>query len=136
MLGSTYLYQKNDCSKGVENLNRVLEFDPENCDALKSLGYAYFGGLCTSNYNKALDYLTRALACLSKKEPDQCKEVDLQLWIGQTYQFRALDRRDAKQKEASKKDFKAAYDWYLKVLDCEAGNKAAIEGRDQVKFEF
>jgi tetratricopeptide (TPR) repeat protein len=137
MLGSTYLYQLNDCKNGVANLERVLEMDPGQCDALKSIGYAYFGGLCSTNYNKALDLLNRALECSKKSEGwEKCKDIDLLLWIAQTYQFRAIDKREAKQKEESKTDYKSAYDWYLKVLDCEPGNKAAIEGRDQVKFEF
>ncbi len=137
MLGSTYLYQLGDCQKGLANLERVLEMQPDHCEALKSMGYAYFGGLCPTNYSKALGYLNRAMECLKKQEGwEKCKDVDLSLWIAQTYQFRAIDKREAKQKEESKKDYKSAYDWYLKVLDCKPGKKAAIEGRDQVKFEF
>jgi len=137
MLGSTYLYQLNDCQKGVANLERVLELDPGYCDALKSIGYAYFGGLCPINYNKALSYLNRALDCSKKQEGwEKCKDVDILVWIGQTYQFRAIEKREAKKKDEAKADYKAAYDWYLKVLECDPNNKAAIEGRDQVKFEF
>jgi tetratricopeptide (TPR) repeat protein len=104
MLGSTYLYQLNDCTNGVKNYQRVLEYEPENCEALKSLGYAYFGGICTNNYTRALDYLGKAKSCYKKAGKVECDQemVDLELWIAQTYQFRAIDRREAKQKEASK----------------------------------
>lgn len=136
MLGSTYLYQLRDCANGVKNFERTLEMDPENCEALKSLGYAYFGGICPSNYSKALNYLNKALECVSKKEGSRCKDVDLILWIAQTYHFRAVDKREAKQKEESQKDFKSAYDWYLEGLKCEPVNKACIDGRDQVKYEY
>ncbi|UCD93757.1 MAG: hypothetical protein JSU69_08265, partial [Candidatus Zixiibacteriota bacterium] len=136
MLGSTYLYQLGECTKGVQGLERVLEIDPENCDARKSLGYAYFGGICPNNYDKALRYLMEARTCKVKEVGDQCKDVDLLLWIAQTYHFRAVDRREAKQKEGAKQDFKAAHDTYLEVLKCDPGNKSAIDGRDQVKFEF
>jgi tetratricopeptide (TPR) repeat protein len=136
MLGSTYLYQLGECTKGVQSLERVLEVDPENCEARKSLGYAHFGGICPNNYNKALRYLQEALQCKIKEGDDRCKDVDLLLWIAQTYHFRAVDRREAKQKEEAKKDFKAAYDTYLEVLECNPGNKSATDGRDQVKFEF
>lgn len=136
-LGSTYLYQLGECQKGVADLGRVLKMDPDQCEALKSMGYAYFGGLCPPDYDKALGFLNRALECSKKQEGwEKCKDIDISLWIAQTYQFRAIDKREAKQKEESKKDYKSAYDWYLKVLDCEPNNKAAIEGRDQVKFEF
>jgi tetratricopeptide (TPR) repeat protein len=137
MLGSTYLYQLGKCEKGVQNFERVLQLDANNCEAMKSLGYAYFGGLCPNNYNKALNHLKTAFDCLTKKEgKSRCDDINVLLWIAQTYQFRALEKRDAKLKEESQKDFKSAYDWYLEVLGCDAGNKAAIEGRDQVKFEF
>jgi len=137
MLGTTYLYQLGECDNGVANFKRALEMQSDNCEALKSIGYAYFGGLCPTNYNNALNYLNRALECLKKQEGwSKCNDADLSLWIAQTYQFRAIDKREAKQKEESKKDYKSAFDWYNKVLDCEPNNKAAIEGRDQVKFEF
>lgn len=138
MLASTYLYQKNDCTNGVKWFQKVLEYEPDNCEALKSLGYAYFGGICTNNYSKSLDYLTKAKACLENSGTDNCASqmVDIMLWIGQAYQFRAIDRTDAKQKDAAKADFEAAYNWYEKVLKCDPGNKAATEGKEQVYYEF
>lgn len=138
MLASTYLYQKNDCTNGVKWYQKVLEYDPNNCEALKSLGYAYYGGICTNNYGKALDYLGQARQCLEKSGEEKCSQamVDVMLWIGQAHQFRAIERSDAKQKDAAKADFKAAYDWYEQVLKCDPGNKAATEGKEQVYYEF
>jgi len=135
-LGSTYLYQLGDCENGVKYLERVLELEPDNCDALKSMGYAYFGGVCTYNYTKALTYLRKALDCRIADGSTRCEEIDLVLWIGQTYQFRGLARLDAKQKEESKADFKAAHDWYLDCLKCDPGNKSCIEGEQQTKFMY
>ncbi len=138
MLGSTYLYQKKDCANGVKWYQKVLEYDSKNCDALKSLGYAYFSGICTNNYTKALEYLGKAKSCMEANGTDQCgtQLVDLQLWIGQAHQFRAIERNDAKQKEEAKADFKAAYDYYTAILKCDPGNKAATEGKEQVYYEF
>ena len=136
MLGSTYLYQLKDCANGVKYLERVLELDPGNCDALKSLGYAYFGGVCPNNYSKALTYLKRALDCRVAAGSARCDEIDLILWIGQTYQFRALAETDAKQKTEAQADFKAAHDWYLDCLKCDPGNKSCIEGEQQTKFMY
>jgi len=136
MLGSTYLYQLSDCPKGVEYFQKVLAAEPDNCEALKSMGYADFAGLCTKNYTRALDYLQKALNCSVKKNGSECADPNLILWIAQTYHFRAVEKREAKKKEESKVDFKAAFDWYNKALKCDPGNKAAKEGIDQVKFEF
>ena len=138
MLGSTYLYQKNDCTNGVKWFQKVLEYDPENCDALKSLGYAYFGGICTNNYGRSLEYLGRAKRCLEASGQDRCGSqlVDIVLWMGQAYQFRAIERTENKQKEEAKADFKKAFNNYEAILKCDPGNKAASEGRDQVKYEF
>ncbi|MCX6826363.1 MAG: tetratricopeptide repeat protein [candidate division Zixibacteria bacterium] len=136
MLASTYLYQLSKCPEAIALYQKVLTAEPENCEALKSLGYAHFAGLCQRNYSLALDYLNRALNCLVKKSGSECKDADLLLWIAQTYHFRAVEKRDAKQKDESKKDFKAAFDWYKRMLKCDPGNKAAMDGHDQVKFEF
>ncbi|UCD17209.1 MAG: tetratricopeptide repeat protein [Candidatus Zixiibacteriota bacterium] len=136
MLASTYLYQLSDCANGVAWFEKLLEVDPENCEALKALGYAYFGGICPNNYGRALGNLRKALDCAAAAGGSECDAVDIILWIAQTYHFRAAERREAGQKEESGKDFKLAYDWYLKVLKCDPANEAAKEGRDQVKFEF
>jgi tetratricopeptide (TPR) repeat protein len=136
MLASTYLYQLNDCPKATTLFEKVLTLEPDNCDAMKSLGYAGFAGLCSKNYTRALDFLNKALSCLIKKNGSESSDINLLLWIAQTYHFRAVDKREAKQKDEAKIDFKAAFDWYNKVLKYEPNNKAAIEGRDQVRFEY
>ena len=136
MLASTCLYQISDCPRAIQLFEKVLAMEPDNCDALKSMGYANFAGLCPKNYSRALEYLNKALNCSAKKNGSECADPNLLLWIAQTYHFRAVDKREAKQKDESKLDFKAAFDWYNKVLKCDPGNKAAKEGIDQVKFEF
>jgi len=136
MLGSTYLYQLKDCTNGVKYLERVLELDPNNCDAMRSLGYAYFGGICTNNYTKALSYLNRALDCSIAAKGSKCADVDVLLWIAQTYEFRAIDRTEAKQKDAAKADYKAAHDGYLETLKCDPNNKEAVEGERRTKFSY
>lgn len=136
MLGSTYLYQLGDCANGVKNLERVLEQDPVNCDALKSLGYAYFGGICPVNYTRALGYLQRALDCTTRLKGSKCQAADILLWIAQTYEFRAIAKAEAKQKEESEKDYKLAHDGYLGCLKCDPGNNDAIEGERRTKFNF
>ncbi len=138
MLGSIYLYQLKDCTNAVKYYQKVLEYDAANAEAYKSLGYGYFSGICPSNYSRALEYLGKAAANLRKAGESECSPqmADIGLWIAQSYQFRAIEKREAKQKEEAKVDFKAAYDGYLQVLKCDPGNNAAKEGRDQVKYEY
>jgi tetratricopeptide (TPR) repeat protein len=135
MLASVYLYQLSECAKAVQLYEKVLAAEPDNCDALKSLGYADFSGLCTKNYSRSLDYLNRALSCYIKKGGAECGDPNLLLWIAQVYEFRASDSRNS-NKAAAKKDYKAAFDWYNKVLKCDPGNSGAKEGIDRVKFEY
>lgn len=136
MLASIYLYQLSECPKGTALFEKVLAAEPDNCDALKSLGYASFAGLCAKNFSRAIDYLNRAYNCGLKKGNAACSDVNLMLWIAQAYHFRAIERRDAKQKEESKQDFKAANEWYTKVTKCDPGNTAARDGFDNTRFEF
>nr|MBN2278876.1 tetratricopeptide repeat protein [candidate division Zixibacteria bacterium] len=136
MLGTTYLFQLKDCANGVKHLERVLEIDPNNCEALRSLGYAYFGGICPNNYSRALTYLKKALDCSSAAKGSLCADVDVLLWIAQTYEFRAIEKAEAKQKEESKQDYKAAHDGYLETLKCDPGNKEAVEGERRTKFSY
>ncbi|SYZ74134.1 hypothetical protein TRIP_C60404 [Candidatus Zixiibacteriota bacterium] len=135
MLASIDLYQLSECSKAVDLFQKVLAAEPDNCDALKSLGYADFSGICSKNYSRSLDYLNKALNCSVKKGNSECSDPNLLLWIGQVYEFRASDTR-ASDKAIAKKDYKAAFDWYNKVLKCDPGNKAAKDGIDRVKFEY
>jgi len=135
MLGSTYLYQLKDCENGKKNFERVLELEPDNCEAMKSLGYAYFGGLCPNNYTRALSYLSQTVECNTQKGKARCDDIDLLLWMGQAYHFRAVERTEAKQKEAAKEDYAKADDYYQEVLKCDPNNKDAQEGYRQVKWE-
>lgn len=133
MIANTYLYQLSDCGNGISYFEKLLELEPDNCVAKKSLGYAYFGGLCTRNYGRALKYLKGAYRCASKKS-GACGDVDLVLWIAQCYHLRAADKIAAK--ENGGEDFKNAYDWYGKVLKCEPGNDEAKKGQADTRFEF
>ncbi len=136
MLGSTYLYQLNDCANGKKYLERVLEIDADYCEAKKSLGYAYFGELCTQNFSKALTYLTQALDCNVKAGKGRGDDISLLLWIAQTYHFRAVERQETKQpKEQYQKDYENADNFYLEVLKYQPNNQEAKEGHRQVKWE-
>jgi len=133
MVGNTYLFQLSDCTNGVKYFSELLVLEPDNCDAKKAMGYAYFGGVCTKNYSKALNYLTDAYNCIVKSK-DACSDVDLVLWIAQCYHLRAADKQKADQD--TKSDFKNANEWYNKVLKCSPGNHEAKEGIKQTQFEF
>ncbi|GEM_PF-448382 len=135
MLASVYLYQLNDCANGVSWYQKVLEIDPENCDAHKALGYAYFGGICPTNNTRALNSLLKALECFKKAGKGEAENTDLILWIAQTYHFRALERRQGGDKSGAAADFAAADEWYQKTLKYQPGSQAAKEGYQQVKFE-
>ena len=133
MVANTYLYQLSDCQNGVKYYQAVLALDPRNCDAKKALGYAYFGGICTKNYTKAVRYLKEAYNCLVSSK-GACSDVSLVLWIGQCYHLRAADK--AKAKEDASDDFKKAYEWYEKCLKCDPSRPECKKGRDEVFLEF
>ena len=136
MLGSTYLYQLNDCANGKKYLERVLEVAPDHCDTKKSLGYAYFGELCTQNFTRALSYLNGALDCNVKAGKTRGDDISLLLWIAQTYHFRAAERVEAKQpKEKYQKDYENADNYYLEILKYQPNHQDAQEGHRQVKWE-
>jgi tetratricopeptide (TPR) repeat protein len=129
-----YLYKMTDCENGVKYYQKVLELDPGNCEAKKSIGYAYFaGGICTKNYGKALDYLHEAYTCLTKSK-GECADPSLTLWIAQCYHLRAAEKSAKKQN--ANDDFKNAYNWYGKVLKCQPNNAEAKKGQDDTRFEF
>jgi len=132
-VASTYFADLGDCARGVEYFERVLSIDPSNCDAQRSLGYAYFGGACPGlkNYGRALRYLTGAYDCITK-DGDACKDVDVALWIAQCYHLRAVEGKS----DDKSSDYKNANAWYHKVLKCEPANKDAKEGADNTSFEF
>lgn len=133
LLGRTYLYNLKDCANSVKAFERLLSLEPGNCDAKRALGYAYFAGLCTKNYGKALDYLLSANECLSKGSGG-CSDPELMLWIAQAYHLRAVER--ASDKVGSKADFKSANQWYAKVLKCDPKNADAKKGLDATQYEF
>jgi tetratricopeptide (TPR) repeat protein len=122
-----------DCANGVKWFEKVLAVEPNNCEGLKSLGYAYFGGLCTKNYSKALGYLLRAQDCF-KADSGECADPALILWIAQAYHLRAVEKTEAKQSAGD--DFKNANAWYKKCLKCDPGNKDCEEGISQTEYEF
>jgi len=133
-LASIYLYQMADCTNGVKYYEMVLALDPTNCDALKALGYAYFGGtICSKNYSRALNYFTRAYDCVVAGK-GECGDPELLLYVAQCYHLRAVQRTE--QKENVGDDFKNANSWYKKCLKCDPGNKAATEGANQTEYEF
>ncbi len=127
-----YLYNLGDCENGVKYYQRVLQLDPGSCEALKSLGYAYFGGVCTKDYTKAIEYLTRANQCFSAQKA--CADVTTMLYIAQAYHLRAAAKLDARQDGTS--DFEQANKWYGQVLKCDPNNAEAKKGRDETQFEF
>ncbi|MCK4461060.1 MAG: hypothetical protein KAW46_04615, partial [candidate division Zixibacteria bacterium] len=133
LVAYNYLNKMADCANGVKYYKRVLEVEPNNCDAKKSLGYAYFGGLCTRNYTKALTYLLDAQRCVASAD-GACADVDLILYIAQCYHLRAVER--SKDKAGASDDFQNANKWYGKCLKCEPGNQACKKGRDDTSFEF
>jgi tetratricopeptide (TPR) repeat protein len=135
LLASTYLYQKSDCANGVKYFERLLELEPDNCDALKALGFAYYGGICNENYGRAISYLKQALDCKVAKGDARCDDVDILLWLGQVYEFRAIERNEAKEMEKSKADYKIADDYYTECLKCSPGNNDCREGQRRVKWE-
>ncbi len=135
MLGSAYLFQKMDCANGVKYFERVLEIEPENCEALRSLGFAYYGGICPENYTKAIDYLNKALNCNLASGKKRCDDIDLLLWIGQAYENRAFAKSEAKKKEEAKADYKIADDYYTECLKCDPNNQDCKDGQRRVKWE-
>lgn len=132
-VANTYLYQMKDCANGVKYFEQLAALEPNNCDAQKSLGYAYFGGVCTKNYSKALGYLNKAYEC-SMAASNACGDVSLTLWIAQCYHLRAAEKAAAKQD--ANDDFRDAYNWYGKVLKCEPGHAEATKGQADTRFEF
>ena len=133
LVADTYLRYLSDCANGVEYFQKLLVLEPNNCDAKKMIGYAYFGGICTKDYTKALRHLRDAYGCSSAAK-GECGDVDLLLWIGQCYHLIAADKAGAKQD--ANEDFKNAFNWYGKVLKCDPSNQVAKKGQDDTRFEF
>lgn len=136
LLSSTCVYQLKSCEEGIKWTQKLLEREPDNCDALQSMGYIYYGGICQNDYLKAIGYFTRALECGRKKGSGDCANASLMLYIAQANHFHAVNLSEAKQKAESKKFFKEAFDWYKKVVKCEPGNEAAKKGIKDTEFEY
>ena len=128
-LSNTYLYQLQDCTNGVAACERVLALDPRNCQAKKSIGFAYFmGDICNKDLSKTLKYLLQAYDCFSAKGTS---DIALTKWIAQAYHLRA-----AAGGSESNSDFKNAFEWYGKVLKLDPNDKEAKKGKDDTQFEF
>jgi tetratricopeptide (TPR) repeat protein len=127
-IANTYLYQLTDCAAGVKYFEGLLAIDPSNCLAKKSIGYAYFSGVCTKDYTKALKYLVEAETCLSKTGGN-CADPELTKWIAQCYHLRAADTR-------SSEDYRQAYNWYDRLLKCVPGDEESRKLRDEIRYEF
>jgi tetratricopeptide (TPR) repeat protein len=130
LIANTYLYQLAECANGVKYYQQLLTLEPNNCDAKKSLGYAYFGGLCTKNYTKALGYLVDANSCITA-EKGACEAVDITLYVAQCYHLRATTKTSG-----AGDDYRKANEWYKKVLKCDPSNADAKKGRDDTSYEF
>jgi len=130
LMVASYFFQLSDCANSVTYFERLLTLDPSNCAAKRSLGFAYFGGICTKNYSKALRYLRDAYTCLSA-EGGACADKEIVKWIAQAYHLRAVDIKG----DASA-DFKNAFEWYGKCIKCDPGDQECKKGQDDTRFEF
>lgn len=129
-MANTYLYQLRDCTNGVAACERLLTLDPNNCQAKKSLGFAYFmGDICGKDLTKTLKYMLQAYECISAKGP--CADPALTKWIAQAYHLRAVAGTGN-----ANGDYKNAFEWYGKVLKCDPNDAEAKKGRDDTQFEF
>ncbi len=128
-LSNTYLYQLRDCTNGVAACERVLSLDPKNCQAKKSIGFAYFmGDICNKDLSKTLKYLLQAYECYAAKGTS---DATLTKWIAQAYHLRA-----ATGGSESNSDFKNAFEWYGKVLKLNPNDAEAKKGWEDTQFEF
>ena len=127
-VANTYLYQLYDCANGISACQRLLQVDPNNCQAKKSIGFAYFGGdICTKDLDKTLRYLLQAYECMN----DPCADPALVKWIAQAYHLRAVAATGD-----SNSDYKNAFEWYGRVLKCDPGDEEAKKGQEDTRFEF
>ena len=136
LLSNTYMYQLQDCQNGVAWTEKWLAMDTTNCEALKSLGFAYYGGICPPDYLKAIGYFDRSLGCFKTKGSVACGSADIMLYMAQAYHFYAAGLYERNQKQESKVYYKNAFDWYNKVLKCDPGNADAKKGYDDTRFMY
>jgi tetratricopeptide (TPR) repeat protein len=136
LLSNTYLYRLQDCENGVKWTQKWLEKDSANCDALKSMGYAYFGNICPPDFLKAVSYFEKAVTCAKAKGADNCATSDLLLYMAQAYQSHGAALLDKDKKPESKPFMKNAFDLYKKVLNCDPGNASAKQGYADTEFAW
>jgi len=132
LVANTYLYQMSDCTNGIAFFEKLLAVDSSNCAALKAIGYAYFAGVCTTNYTKSLRYLHKAYNCLAGSDEGPCSDPEVSKLIAQAYHLRAVKKSGT----AAKGDYKNAFDWYGKCLKCNPGDADCQKGQDDTRFEF
>ncbi|MEZ5358563.1 MAG: tetratricopeptide repeat protein [Candidatus Zixiibacteriota bacterium] len=137
LLSDTYISKLDNCQKGLEWTLKLYESDTTNCDALQTLGYIYFASeKCQTDYLKAVSYFKKALDCYKSKGQDNCGNSDLMRYVAQAYHLHAAALSDADKKDESKKYFKNAFDWYVKTLNCNPGDKEAEKGKNDTEFEY
>jgi len=136
LLSTTYVFQLRDCENGAAATKRLLDIDNTNCDGLRTMGFIYFGGICSPNYLQAINYFGRALSCYQTKGTGNCSVSDLVLYLAQANHLYAAQLANNKQKQESKKYFKEAFDLYNRVLKCDPGNADAKKGVQDTEFEF
>lgn len=137
LLSDTYMLRLQDCENGVKWTKKWLELEPNSCDAMKSLGFAYITDICPPDYLKAVKYFKQALDCYKAQGIDECGNVDIITSIAQSYQLHAFDLREEQgKKEESKPQFKNAYDWFIKCLKCDPGNADCKKGETDTEFEY
>jgi len=133
LIANTNLYQMKDCENGVAWFEKLLVLKPGSCAAKKALGFAYFGGLCTKNYAKAIGYLRGAYNC-AVETAGACDDVELTRWIANCYHLMGAAKVEAR--ESPSEEYKNAFDWYGKVLECAPSDAPAKKARDDLQFEF
>lgn len=136
LLSDAYMLRLQDCENGVKWTEKWLTLDTSNCDAMKTLGFGYFGGICPPNYLKAINYFQRALTCYKAGGTGDCGNVDLIVYVAQAYHLHAADLLENNKKQESKAYFKNAFDWYNKCLKCDPGNADCKKGVSDTEFEF
>jgi len=136
LLSDAYMLRLQDCENGTKWTEKWLTLDTANCDAMKTLGFGYFGGICTPNYLKAINYFKRALACYKTGGTGDCGNVDILVYVAQAYHLHAAALLESNKKQESKEYFKDAFDWYNKCLKCDPGNADCKKGVSDTEFEF
>jgi tetratricopeptide (TPR) repeat protein len=136
LLSDAYMLRLQDCENGVKWTKKWLELDSTSCDAMKTLGFGYFGGVCPPDYKAAINYFKKALNCYKAAGTSECGNEDLIVYIAQAYHLYGADLLEHDKKQESKEYFKNAFDWYNKCLKCNPGNADCKKGVSDTEFEF